>query len=226
MPSILTRPLGRLLAACAVVILVALGWFALQVDPIFSSAGKEVIVTVHPGDSLDTIVAQLRAKGVVASPLAFRIYTLFGAPVVQPGSYGIAQHSSFANVKAILGSAPNIINVIPGLTLHEVALNVANAKGAAWANSFVKAATNDATQSPFAKGSSLEGLIGAGQYIIAPGTTAAQLARRMVDGFVKEASSVGLTPSTTLNGLDAYNAGDRCRWTPRCSTTWASTGAP
>jgi UPF0755 protein len=90
------------------------------------------------------------------------------------------------------------------MTLHEVALTIANAVGTTWADSFVKAATNDATNSPFAKGRSLEGLIGVGQYIIAPGTTPAQLARRMVDGFTREASSVGLTPSTALNGLDAY----------------------
>jgi UPF0755 protein len=165
-----------------------------------------VIVKVHPGDSLATIAAQMHAEGVMASPLAFRIYTLFGAPTVRTGSYEIAQGSSFAKVKAVLGATPNVqvADVTPGLTLHEVALNVASAMGSSWANSFVKAATNDATQSPFAKGSSLEGLIGAGQYIITPGTTPAQLARRMVDGFVKEASSVGLTPSTTLNGLDAY----------------------
>jgi UPF0755 protein len=206
MPSILSRPLGRLLAAGVVIAVVALGWFALQVDPIFSTAGKEVIVTVHPGDSIATIAAEMHAKGVIASPLAFRIYTIFGAPVVQAGSYEIAQGSSFAKVSSVFGSAPNVqvADVTAGMTLHEVALTIASAKGATWADSFVKAATNDATNSPFAKGSSLEGLIGVGQYVIIPGTTPAQLARRMVAGFEKEASSVGLTPSTTLNGLDAY----------------------
>ncbi len=207
MPSFLTRPLGRVLAAGAVLMLVGAAWFALQVDPIFSSAGKEVIVTVHPGDSIATIASAMQAKGIIASPLAFRIDALvFGAPVVHPGSYEIAQGSSFGHVKSILGSPPNVvvIDVAPGLTLHEVAVSVANNMGNAWADSFARAATSTVTQSPFARGPSLEGLIGVGQYIVTPGTTPSMLAKRMVDGFVREAASVGLTPTTTLNGLNAY----------------------
>jgi UPF0755 protein len=207
MPSFLTRPLGRVLAAGVVLMLVGAGWFALQVDPIFSSAGKVVIVTVHPGDSMATIASEMHTKGVIASALAFRVDALvFGAPVVQPGSYEIAQGSSFAHVMAVLGSAPNVvvIDVTPGLTLHEVAVNVANYMGNAWADSFARVATNAQTPSPFARGTSLEGLIGAGQYIVTPGTTPSMLAKRMVDGFVREAASVGLTPTSTLHGLNAY----------------------
>lgn len=206
MPSILVRPLGRALLLVAFAGVVVLGWFALQVAPIFSGHGKVVTVIVHPGDSLSAIASELHTAGVIASPLAFRLYTLVGAPVVRAGSYQLAQGSSFAHVEAVLAAPPNVVvaNVTPGLTLHEVTVNLANDMGPTWSNSFARAATNDVTRSPFGHGRSLEGLLGTGQYVITPGTTPEALARRMVDSFVREAASVGLRPTTSLHGLSAY----------------------
>ena len=103
------------------------------------------------------------------------------------------------------GAKPTyVVDVRAGQTLREVSYSVVNAKGTTWANMFTQALANDVAESPFAQGGPLEGLIGVGRYTIAPSTTPADLASRMIDGFVKEAASVGLTPSTTLNGLNAY----------------------
>jgi UPF0755 protein len=131
---------------------------------------------------------------------------VLGTPVIQSGSYEMRQGSSFSSVRSILGSAPNVavVTVSAGLTLHEVAVDVAQEKGSAYGDSFVKAATDANSPSPFAQGSSLEGLIGVGTYVIKPTLTASGLAREMVSRFVKEAKSVGLTASTTTEGLDAY----------------------
>jgi UPF0755 protein len=203
----LSKPLGRIVAGLVVVVIVMVVWFALQVDPIFSGRGKEVIVTVQPGDSMSTIASEMHAKGVIASPLAFQIdTTLFGSISVQPGSYEIAQGSSFSHVRSVFGASPNVfpVDVTAGLTLHEVAVAVANEKGNTFADGFVKAATPTQTPSPFRTSGSLEGLIGTGQYIIMPSESPAQLASKMEKRFVKQAASVGLTPSTTLNGLNAY----------------------
>jgi len=203
----LTRPLGRLILGIVLLVVLVVGWFALQVDPVFAGKGKEVIVTVHSGDSFSTIAGELHAKGVIASTFALRLDSLvFGTPQLHPGSYELRQGSSFAKVRSVLANAPNVEVVIasPGLTLHEIALNVANDKGPTFAHSFVVDATAAVTSSSFSHGSSLEGLIGAGTYVIAPSTTPLDLAHEMVRGFEKEAASVGLTPSTTINGLDAY----------------------
>jgi UPF0755 protein len=206
MAFLLTKPLGRVILAAAVVVIVVVGWFLLQVDPIFAGKGKEVIVTVEQGDSLSSIAGKLHAKGVIASPFAFRIDTLLGGPVVQPGTYELRQGSSFAQVKSILGNQPNVaaVDVSPGLTVKEVAFLVNGVKGVKYANSFARDAQAKMTSSPYSNGSSLEGLIGAKTYIITPTTTASALAREMVQSFNKEATSVGLTPSTTVDGLDAY----------------------
>jgi UPF0755 protein len=207
MATMLTRPLGRLILGVVLLVVLVVGWFALQVDPVFAGKGKEVIVTVHSGDSFSTIAGELHAKGVIASTFAFRLDSLvFGTPQVQAGSYELRQGSSFAKVRSVLGNAPNVDVVIasPGLTLHEIALDVAKDMGPTYANSFVADATAAVTSSTFSHGGSLEGLIGAGTYVIAPTTTPLDLAHEMVRGFEKEAASVGLTPSTTISGLDAY----------------------
>lgn len=153
------------------------------------------------------IEASLHEKGVIASPFALRLESLvLGAPDVQAGTYELRQGSSFARVRSILSQRPNVavVEATPGLTLHEIALEVLNVRGLTFANAFASDATESKDPSPYAKGASLEGLIGSGRYLITPSTTPEELARRMVSRFDKEASALGLKPSTTLNGLDAY----------------------
>ena len=194
------------LGVVVLIVLVA-GWFLLQVDPVFSGKGKEVIVTVAPGESFSAIAGDLHTKGVIASPFAFRLENLvFRIPLIRAGSYQLRQGSSFASVRSILGSAPNVdvVTVSAGLTLHEVALDVASVKGNTYANTFAKDATAAGTPSAFGQGSSLEGLIGVGTYVIKPTTSPAGLAKEMVNSFATEAASVGLTPTTTIEGLSAY----------------------
>ena len=193
----------KVIAAVVLVLAIMLGWFILQVDPVFSGHGKVVTVTVKQGDSMATIAATLHRDGVIASPLAYRIYTLAGGPSVIPGNYRIAQGSSFSHIDAIIGS-DNIVSVTPGMTLHEVALDVANVMGNSFANGFVAAANSVVTPSPYAKGHSLEGLIAAGNYNVSPFESPHQLVAQMVASFNSFAASNGLTPTTTLNGLDAY----------------------
>ena len=196
----LSKPLGRIFAGLVVVIVIMVAWFVLQVDPIFHGKGKNVIVTVSSGESLSTVANAMHAKGVIASTLAFSIdTTIFGSFQVDPGSYEIAQGSSFSHVRSIFGSSPNVaaVDVTAGLTLHEVAVDVANGKGNTYADKFVALATATKTPSPFLASGSLEGLIGTGLYVIQPGESPAQLATSMEKRFVKQAASVGLTPSTT-----------------------------
>lgn len=198
--------LALLVSAGAVVL--GLLWFALQIYPI-GGAGKKVIVTVNAGDSLSVIAGDLHADGVIHSALAFRVdLALFGAPTVLPGSYEFSQNSSFAAVKSVLGGGPNVaaVTVTPGLTLHEVALKVAGAVSNSFAETFLRDASSAAATSPYHPNGSLEGLIGAGQYIITPGTTPATLLARMEASFSHLATSVGFGPTSTVEGLNAYQA--------------------
>jgi UPF0755 protein len=194
------------LTGVVVVIFIIGVWFFLQADPIFSSRGREVIITVHEGDSVSAVASELAAKGVIASSFAFHVDNiLFGSFVVKPGAYELQQGSSFSHVRSVLrGPVIPDVTALPGLTLHEVALDVAQAKGNRYADEFVKAATAAATPSPYGHGPSLEGLIGDKTYLIPPSMTPRELARNMVDSFDTEAAKAGLTSSTTVNGLDPY----------------------
>jgi UPF0755 protein len=204
----LSKPLGRIIAGLVVVLVVMVGWFALQVDPIFHGKGKNVIVTVNAGESLSSVASALHDKGVIASTLAFQIdTTVFGSFQVQQGSYEIAQGSSFSHVRSIFGTSPNVVavDVLAGQTLREVAVDlVTDGESNAFGDHFVTAATASNTPTPFQSSGSLEGLIGTGQYIITPEESPARLASMMAKRFVRQAASVGLTPSTTNQGLDAY----------------------
>jgi UPF0755 protein len=197
-----------MLAGVIVVVVVMVAWFLLQVDPIFHGKGKDVIVTVHDGESLSAVATQMHAQGVIASPWAFDIdTTISGSFQVAAGSYEISQGSSFSHVRSIFSNPPNVvaIDVLAGQTLHEVANNiVADGGSAAFGDKFVDVATATHTPSPLLAAGSLEGLIGTGQYIIRPGESPQQLATSMAKRFVMQAASVGLTPSTTNQGLDAY----------------------
>ena len=155
MAFLLTKPLGRILLAAIVVAVVVVGWFLLQIDPIFSGKGREVIVSVKTGDSFSTITAELHQKGVIASSFAFDVENfVLGAPIVRPGDYELRQGSSFSTVRAILSAEPNIATVtaLPGLTLHEIALNVESVKGVRYADTFAADAKAAMTPSPYATG--------------------------------------------------------------------------
>jgi UPF0755 protein len=202
------RHLGVFAIAAAVivaVIILALVWLFLQTYPI-SSHGRETIVSVHSGESLSTLGGDLAKDHVIASSLAFHLDTLvFGSFELHSGAYEVRAGSSYSHIRSVF-TGPGIpeVTALPGLTLHEVALLVEQEKGVTYANAFAKAATAALTPSPYGHGSSLEGLIGDATYLIPTSTTPGELAREMVESFDKEAAAAGLTPSTTVNGLDPY----------------------
>ena len=204
-----TWRVGRIVIVVAGVILtvifLVLVWFVLQTYPI-SSHGRETVVSVHKGDSLSKLGSELANDHVIASSLAFHLDTvIFGSFPIKPGAYEVRDGSSYSHIRSVF-TGPGIpeVTASPGLTLHEIAVGVEQEKGVSFANSFAKAATAAITPSPYGHGSSLEGLIGDGTYLIPTSTTPKGLAREMVDRFDKEAASAGLTPSTTVEGLDPY----------------------
>jgi UPF0755 protein len=206
MAFLLTKPLGRAVGVVIVLVVVVGLWFGLQVHPL-SGQGRAVIVTVHQGDSLSTVASEMHAKGVIGSPLAYRIDTMiFGAPTITAGSYQIRQNSSFGELSSILSKGPNVevVSVLPGLTLNEVALSIASDAGNAFAKGFVRDAVRLASSSAFHPNGSLEGLIGPGTYLLIPSETPMALAQKMATRFDHKVAALGLTPSTNLNGLNAY----------------------
>jgi UPF0755 protein len=204
MAFMLFKPLGRLLSLGVVLVLVVVVWFLLQAYPVGGS-GREAFVTVHYGDSLGTIASEMHHEGVLSSTFAFRLdLTLFGSPTVIPGTYGMPQGASFSELRAILSSPPNVVAVPSGYTLHEIAQEVAQHTSTSFGDQFVADESVLAKQSAFGSTGSLEGLVGPGDYVISPHESPLALLDQMTDSFATLAKSVGFTPSSTVNGLSAY----------------------
>jgi len=203
----LASPLRRVVAGVSGVVIVAIVWFALQYFPVGGS-GREALITVRSGDSMSTIAGELHQAGIMSSPFAFRIDSfLEGAPLVHPGDYEIPQGASFSSIRSILNGGPNVpqVDVVPGLTIKEIAVSVASQVGNTFASTFLSDANQAATLSPYHPTGSLDGLIGPGLYLITPSETPAQLLAAMRANFATEATAAGLTPSTSVLGLNAYH---------------------
>ncbi len=202
------RILALVAGAVLVVILGFVLWYELESNAL-GPPGKQVVVTVKPGESTDSVINSLSDKGVIGSSLAFQVSNFFhGTPTVQSGSYAMHQNQTFAEVRALLAAGPNIypVDVRPGNTLSEVATEISAVSGHS-ATSFEKTASSGAVHSIFSPPGSdnLEGMLGIGQYLILPGETDLTIVQDMVTRFDRYAQGAGLsTASAAALGMTPY----------------------
>jgi UPF0755 protein len=211
-PGAAPRRRRRLVALLALTVcLVVLGaalWFVFEAYPIGGS-GPPAVFQVTPGEPFGQIADAMAAKGIIGSSFALRLDLLVtGTPTVQPGWYELATSSSFSHVRAVLSGGPNASAIVVSTAESslEVAHDLAGVNGPAFAQHFLSDVRNGVVHSAFqpAPRRSLEGLLAPGTYVLVPSEAPSTLVTQMVDQFVARAASVGLTPSTTLHGLDAY----------------------
>ena len=112
--------------------------------------------------------------------------------------------AGWAVVAVVLARSSVVVVVEPGLTLREVAAQLSRDEGAPFAQAFLGDATRAAAVSPYRPAGSLEGLIGPGRYVVTPSESPGQFLDALMGGFAREARATGLTPSTTVDGLNAY----------------------
>ncbi len=183
-------------------------WYELEAHAL-GPAGPQVVVTVHEGQSTNSIIDSLSQKGVIGSSFAFQISEVFhGTPTVLPGSYALHKNLSFSEVRAILSAGPNIypVDVHPGFTLSEVAQEVDSLPGHS-AGEFAKTAASGVVHSMFSPPGSnnLEGMLGTGNYLVLPGETDTTILTNMVQRFDHVAQAAGLsTASAAALGLTPY----------------------
>ncbi|MGC8509911.1 MAG: endolytic transglycosylase MltG [Acidimicrobiales bacterium] len=108
-------------------------------------------------------------------------------------------------VVAVVRARTSVVVVVePGLTVREVAAQLSRDEGAPFARTFLDAAARAAAVSPYRPAGSLEGLIGPGRYVVTPSESPGEFLDALIGGFAREARAVGLTPATTVDGLNAY----------------------
>ncbi len=203
------RRLVAIIGGVVVLLIVAFGlWYELESHG-SGTAGTREVIYVQSGDSTGSVLSKLAADRVIGSTLAFRLYDLVhGSPTIVPGHYLLHQNQGFSQVHAILAGGPNIVAVTvePGFTLQEVAERVDDLPGHS-TGGFAKVATSGVVRSVFSPQGSenLEGLLGTGTYLVAPGESDTTLLTAMVHHFDAQATQAGLSVSSAAAlGLTPY----------------------
>ncbi len=182
-------------------------WVRAEADP-SGPLGHQVVVTVAAGADEGAVIDILADRGVVGSSLAWRVWSQFHhVPSVQAGTYAFNQNSSFSRVRNVLTAGPNVffLTVLPGFTVHEVAERVGQVPGFS-EKAFEALATSGVVHSPWqpAGVTSLEGLLGTGNYRVVPGETQHDLLVDMVGRFDALADREGLTTGSARLGYTPY----------------------
>ena len=191
-----------------VIVLAFVLWYELEAHAL-GSPGPQVVVTVHQGESTDSIVDALSRQHVIGSSLAFQVSEVFhGTPSVLPGSYAMHQNLAFSQVRTLLAAGPNIypVNVRPGFTFSEVAQQVDGVPGHG-EGGFAKAEASGAVHSTIAATDpdNLEGMLGTGTYLVLPGESDTAILTGMVQRFDRDVAAAGLTgASASALGMTPY----------------------
>jgi UPF0755 protein len=196
--------------AATIVVLVAavITWYELEEHPL-GNEGPAFNLFITKGETADNVISALAQHGAIHSTLAFRLYDLIhGTPTIGVGGYRFHTNMSFGAVRALLNGGPNVfaVTAYPGYTLAEVSRELDDVPGHSSA-AFSQVATAGVVSSPYEQPGShdLEGLIGAGTYIVNPGETDRQLLTAMVARFDTEAQHAGLTAAAAAAlGQSAY----------------------
>jgi len=198
------RNAKRLIIAVIAATVLSVVWYGLSAFPL-SSPGPQVALRVSPGESVSQVAANLEKAGVLRSSLAFRIDTMiFGAPVIRDGYYVIHRNSSHAEIRKVLSATPNahVVTIFAGATIRQISRQMETVTGPVFASAWRNLAL---TTPQTAFGSpNYEGLLGVGAYIIGDGEQPKALLKRMERRFVRQFADVGLTPSSRVHGLSAY----------------------
>ena len=204
------RHTGRWILLGAFALLVALiGYYELENHAVIASGSGDSVVTVTSGESASQVFGDMASKNIIGSATMMRLYvTIHGTPTILPGSYQMPQASTFGAAATLLNAGPNIIpiDVPAGFTFQEIVNRIAAFGATRVADQMLTAEKSGAVRSPFEPSSmnNLEGLVAPGEYLIKPSDTGTSVLEAMVNRFVSLAAANGLTPTSSMNGLNAY----------------------
>ena len=191
-----------------VIVLAFVLWYELESHAL-GPPGPQVVVTVHQGESTDSVVNALSQQDVIGSSLAFQVSDVFhGTPTVLPGATPCTRTCPSPRCGTLLAAGPNIypVDVRPGFTLSEVAQQVDSVPGHT-AGGFEKAAASGAVHSAFSPPGSndLEGMLGTGITSSSPARATRRSCTDMVQRFDHDAQAAGLsTASAAALGMTPY----------------------
>ena len=197
----------------------ALGWFGYQLRP--GSEGKKVdVVVIEEGWGSGDIGTVLADEGVINSKLAFQVWaTITRAGPFQAGCYtNLRQDIGIRSAMSTLESTQpgtwvkkdkqclppagedSELLLRPGLTLSQIAAQVAEQLPGRSAEKFLEVAQSGTIRSKYqpAEVASLEGLLFPDTYRVGTNEDESAIIRKLVDRFDEIADSVGLANATRV----------------------------
>ncbi len=203
----------RVLIVIAVILLPFLiggVWFYLQLSPT-GDPGAPVVVDIRDGWGTSEVADALAAKGVIGSPLAFKVWAaVTRAGPFRPGRYEIPSDIGVRGSMGYLekGPIPQAdlkLLLPPGLTLKAIADRVGQLPGHD-AEQFLAVVNSGTIRSAYEAPdvNSLEGLLFPDTYFIGANESDDSIVHKLVARFDEIATKVGLSTSEATNGLTPY----------------------
>lgn len=204
------RTLALLFLGVAVVVLVGLGATALyarsQLEAPSSDHSQTAVLVVRDGESLDTVVDDLAAHGLIRSTTWFSLWARFkGLGDVAPGRYQLDSGMGASAVISRLEASPDptVARLLlpEGLTAQQMAQRVAAAGVGITADQYMNEVQHGTFDEAFLAtrpaGASLEGFLFPDTYEVTPGMSAHDLVRKQLDEFGAQVAPLLSRPSST-----------------------------
>ena len=192
-----------------------------QLDPPSTPATKTATVTVAPGESVDALVSDLAARGLIRSSFWFGWYAkLQGlSSKLVSGDFVIDDSMSASYIIQRLESAPVVkthqLLLAEGLNAAQMAKKVEAAGLGVSADQYIAEVQKGVFTEPFLAGrpagASLEGFLFPDTYTIPDGATAHDIVQMQLADFAKKAAPVlaGLTPAQLYSDLTVASLVER-----------------
>lgn len=180
------------LAAIALIVTATLVWYSQALRP---TGSGQASVTIDEGETVESIAAELKAKRVIRSPLAFKIHVrLHGqAAKFKAGTFAVSGQHATPKVADTLAEGKELsqrFTVKEGWTQRQIAAQLAK-QGIVDEDEFADLKASDFPQYDFLAdapaGASLEGFLFPETYSVPPaGSSATDVATIMLNQFGKE----------------------------------------
>ena len=200
-----------IVVASSLLLLGALGWWAVGVLNPSGTPGVAVNFTVNEGDTVSSVASRLEEAGVISNATIFRWYvSTKGAISLTPGYYALKPRDNAGDIVEALSTPPaqTFISVTfpEGMTIAQMAQRLSEKMTFMKSEDFLAAANSPETASTLRPKSvsSLEGLLFPDTYQISGDDTESRVVARLASMMERVARQVDLAAGAKARGFSQY----------------------